>query len=183
MELPSSTRDRSTGQPGWWLQQDEPGFASFQYVRIDRTPAYVTAYLAAGAFRDPCHPEAGMLTTSTHPTVDELVEALTHQTGVRAGPVTDIAFGAVEGKTFELDNNIDMTDCTDAPWLRQWTFRSSEPRTATPGRQPKVSPDPHQRIAIVDIDGSPVLIEAWHIGALRDEVLEADALFESIRFE
>ena len=51
-----------------------------------------------------------MLTTSAEPGVDELVDALTSQVGVRAGPVTDIAFGDHRGKVFDLDNNIDDAD-------------------------------------------------------------------------
>jgi DNA-binding beta-propeller fold protein YncE len=181
-ELPSTTVG-ATRSRGWWLSEELPGYASFQFVRDEEvTPAYVTAYLPAGVFRDPCHPEDGMLTTSESPSVDELVEALTHQLGVRASPVTDIAFGNHAGKMFELDNNIDVSRCPDQPWLRQWTYRSGGLDEETTAESEGLSGS-HQRIAIVDVDGIPVLIEGWHIGARGDEVLEADALFESIRFE
>jgi hypothetical protein len=44
-------------------------------------------------------------------------------------------------------------------------------------------PNTHQRIALVDVGGVPVLIEAWELGALRDEALEMGVLVDSIRFE
>ena len=44
-------------------------------------------------------------------------------------------------------------------------------------------PDTHQRVAVVDVDGMPVIIQAWDLQARRNEVLETDALFDSIRFE
>jgi hypothetical protein len=123
-----------------------------------------------------------MLTTSNSPSVDELVEALTSQVGVRAGPVSDVMFGDRAGKMFELDNNIDVTRCPDQPWLHHWTYRSGGLDDEATVMSEGLSGS-HQRIAIVDVDGVPVLIESWHIGARGDEVLEANALMESIRFE
>jgi DNA-binding beta-propeller fold protein YncE len=182
-QLPSSTTDAASGEPGWWLQVDEPGVAAFQYVRDpERTPADVDLYLPAGVFRDPCHPEDGMLTTSDRPTVDELVEAFTKQVGVRVGPITDISFGDVRGKAFVLENNIDMTACTDQPWLRHWSYRVD----GMDGEATEKGiglPDTRRNIAIVDVRGVPVLIDAWELGARRDEVAQAYQLFESIRFE
>ena len=124
VELPSTIAAARTTRVGV-RTASTPGYASFVYVAgADNTPAYLTLYIPAGVFRDPCHPEEGMLTTSAEPGVDELVEALTSQVGVRAGPVTDIVFGDYRGKVFDLDNNIDERTCTDNPWLPQWTFRS-----------------------------------------------------------
>jgi hypothetical protein len=181
-ELPSATVG-DTRSRGWWLQDELPGVASFQFVRdVETTPAYVNVYLPAGVFRDPCRPDDGMLTTSEQPSVDELVGALTNQVGVRASPVTDITFGNHAGKTFDLDNNIDVSLCADQPWLHHWTYRSGGLESETTARSEGLS-GTHQRIAIIDVDGVPVLIEAWHLGARGDEVLEADALFDSIRFE
>lgn len=181
--LPSSTTDPSGGQSGWWLQEETAGIASFKYVRgTEATPAWVEVYIPAGVYRDPCHPDDGLLTTSDRPGVDELVEALTQQVGVRAGPVTDIGFGDVQGKTFDLDNTIDVTECQDAPWLHHWTFRSEGPASDVVAEGLGL-PDSHERLAIVDVDGIPVLIVAWEFDARRDEVAEAYQLFESIRFE
>ena len=181
-ELPS-TIDPGAGYPGWREDGITPGYASFVYVRdADSTPAYVTLYIPAGVFRDPCHPDEGMSTTSAEPGVDELVEALTSQVGVRAGPVTDIAFGDHRGKTFELDNNIDERP---ARTIRGCASGRTAPTvsTATSSRSSEGLSNTHQRIAIVDVDGTPVLIEAWDLKANRDEVAELYRLFESIRFE
>jgi hypothetical protein len=119
---------------------------------------------------------------STLPSVDELAQALTQQPGVRAGPVTDITLGEHSGKTFELANSIDATRCTADPWLPQWIYRS-EGLDSDATANSEGLPNTHQRIAVLDIDGIPVLIELWELGANRQEVLEANALFESIRFE
>ena len=169
--------------PGWREDGITPGYASFVYVRdADRTPAYVTVYVPAGVFRDPCHPEEGMSTTSAEPGVDELVDALTSQVGVRAGPVTDIAFGDHRGKVFDLDNNIDAGTCTDAPWLRHWTYHSDGLDSDIVASSEGLS-NTHKRVAIVDVGGTPVLVEAWDLNAHRDEVAELYRFFESIRFE
>jgi sugar lactone lactonase YvrE len=183
VELPS-TIDPAVDFPGWSGEDGiTPGYASFVYKRgADSTPAYVTLYIPAGVFRDPCHPEEGMLTTSTEPGVDELVDALTSQVGVRAGPVTDITFGGYTGKVFDLDNNIAESACSDAPWLPQWTYRSQGLDSDVVEKSGGLS-NTHQRIAIVEVDGLPVLIEAWDLKAGRDEVAEMYRLFESIRFE
>jgi streptogramin lyase len=177
-----STLPMPSGHPGWWRQELLPGVVSFQYVRDgESTPGYVTLYLVDGVYADPCHPEEG-LATSAEPTVDELVEALTQQVGIRATQPTDIVLGDHRGLTFDLANSIDTRSCADTTWLSQWTYHAggseSDEVTNSQGL-----PNSHQRIAVVDVDGTPVLIESWEIGANRNEVLQADSLFESIRFE
>jgi hypothetical protein len=91
-------------------------------------------------------------------------------------------FGEHAGKSFELDNNIAIKQCSEDPWLPQWTFRSEGLDSDAVENSGGLS-GTHQRIAIVDVDGVPVLIEEWILGARVDEVLEADAVFESITFE
>jgi hypothetical protein len=186
VQLPSTSEgDAEDGpmRPGWRLQAIEPGAVAFQYVRdADRWPAYVTVYLPAGVFADPCHPDEGMVELSDDPGVDELVDAITGQPGYRAGPVTDVSFGKVRGRTFQLENSIDARTCTDDPWLRQWTYHVAGLSSEAEGESEGL-PNTHQRIALVDVGGVLVLIEAWELGALRDEVLEMEALVDSIRFE
>jgi hypothetical protein len=178
--LPSTAT--SDAGPGWKLYGSSAGLVTFQYVRdADRTPAYVEVIAVADVYRDPCHPEDGMATSGA-PTIDEIVDALTTQVGVRATPVADISFGDRAGKTLELDNSIVTTDCRDDPWLRPWTYRSDllDPDVVTDGED---LPNSHQRVAVVDVDGTPLLVRGWELGANRDEVLEMNELFESIRFE
>jgi hypothetical protein len=102
-------------------------------------------------------------------------------TGFRAGPVADISFGDAHGKVVELDNNIDITGCRDDPWLRLWTYRTS-PGGATAGSSEGLT-NSFQRIAVVDVHGTPVLVSAWELGAVRDEVLDLSSIMDSIRFE
>jgi hypothetical protein len=186
IRLPStSAGDPASGdvRAGWNVQTLEAGVVSLQYVRgHDRTPAYVTVYLPAGVFADPCHPDDGMVVLPEKPGVDDFVEALTHQAGFRAGAVTDVSFGQVHGKAFDLENSIDARSCTDEPWLRQWTWRKAGLSGDAVDKSGGL-PNTHQRIAIVDVDGVPVLIEGWELGALRDEVIEMESLMDSIRFE
>jgi DNA-binding beta-propeller fold protein YncE len=185
--IPFSTRlprtiAPGTAYPGWRQMRFQPSVVSFQFVReADRTPAYVEVYLPSGVYLDPCHPESGLATTSDDPGVDEIVDALTHLTGFRASPVSDISLGDVRGKVVELDNNIDIKGCRDEPWLRLWTYRT-EPGGAIAGSSEGLT-NSFQRIAVVDVDGTPVLISAWEIGAVRDEVLDLTSIMESIRFQ
>ncbi len=116
------------------------------------------------------------------PTVDDLTEVLTHAVGMRAGPVTDVTLDGHPGKQFLLDNNIDVTTCTDDPWLPQWTYDAARSGAVKETSGENLA-GAEQLITILDVDGTRVMIVAWTIGSLRDEVAETRQVMDSIDFQ
>ncbi len=147
----------------------------------EATPAYVSVILPINAFHDPCMTTDGPMSPPVGPTVDDLTEAMINAVGMRAGPVTDVTLDGHQGKQFLLDNNIDVTTCSDKPWLPQWTYdaaRSGEVKE-TLGEN---LPGAEQLITILDVDGTRVMIVGWTIGSRLDEVAETRQVMDSIKF-
>jgi len=171
--------------PGWEENQLTRGGVAARFRReADITPAYVGVAIPINAFGDPCHTEVGPMSPPVGPTVDDLTSALTHAVGYRAGPVTDVTIDGYSGKTFELDNNVDITTCSDSTWLRQWTFDSSTGGTPVVTNNGDL-PDAHQRIAILDVKGTRVMVSTWTFPwlTLADEIRQANQVFDSIHFQ
>ena len=115
-------------------------------------------------------------------TVDGLTDALTHLAGYRVGPVTDVEIDGHRGKAFDLDDAADMTACDDHTWLPQWTFdgsRSGESYDIDNGDLANA----HQRIAVLDVDGTAVLVWTFFVDARSDWVQAANQVMESIHFQ
>ncbi len=171
--------------PGWALNGVLHGEVQTRFHRDQNTtPAYVIVSIPTNVYTDPCHADVGPISPPVGPTVDDLTIAVTHAVGFRAGPVTDVTIDGYQGKTFELDNNIDITTCSDPTWLRQWTFDSSSSGAPSDGPNGDL-PDAHQRIAILDVKGTRVLITTWTFRGttLADEESQANQVFDSIHFQ
>jgi hypothetical protein len=146
------------------------------------TPALVGVYVPTGTYSDPCRTEEGPLDPPIGPSVDDLTDALTSLVGFRAGPVSDIMIDGFHGKTFDLEHSIDVSTCSDDPRLTQMTYDGgmgdSVIETAI-----GVYGGTHQRVAILDVEGTRVLIQTWtYHGSSREDVAEAHAILESIDF-
>ena len=148
----------------------------------DSTPSWVTVFIPINAYADPCQAKDGPMSPPVGPTVDDLTEALTHAVGMRAGPVEDVTIDGYHGKQFLLDNNINIKTCTNDPWLPQWTFDSA---TSGPVVEEKALflSGAEERIAILDVNGTRVLILGWTIGSRLDEVAETQQVMDSIDFQ
>ena len=84
------------------------------------------------------------------------VAALSTAVGVQAGPVTDTTLGGLPAKVFDLRNTINMDDCKVKPF-DQWTFKNGP---ASSGNGTSSGPGDHQRIWIVDVGGTILLVNA-----------------------
>jgi streptogramin lyase len=148
----------------------------------DSTPSWVTVFIPINAYADPCQAKDGPMSPPVGPTVDDLTEALTHAAGMRAGPVQDVTIDGYHGTQFLLDNNVNIKTCSNDPWLPQWTFDSA---TAGPVKEADSSglAGAEQRIAILDVKGTRVLILGWTIGSRLDEVAETQQVMDSIDFQ
>ena len=169
--------------PRWSAGGTSRGYVDTKLTRgAGSTPSWVSVFIPINAFADPCQAQDGPMSPPVGPTVDDLTEALTHAVGIRAGPVEDVTIDSYHGKRFLLDNNIDIRTCSDDPWLPQWTFDSA---TSGPVVEEKglFLPGAEQRIAILDVAGTRVLILGWTIGSRLDEVAETYQVMDSIDFQ
>jgi len=132
-------------------------------------------------FDDPCHPPA--MTASppespaTPPTGDELIAALRSMKGFEAGPVTDTSVGGHPARTFVLTNALtdeEAGQCTGSP-LDLWDGAG---RNVTNQRS-------IDHIWVVDVNGTPMTIDARFVPGLTPEALvaEVEAVVASIQFD
>ena len=167
----------------WHVNAEARGALDLQLVRDpDNWPAYVTAFVPIDVYRDPCQASLGLVEPPIGPGVDDLVDALIAQPGFTVGEVTDVVIDGHHGKQFDLENTIDIRGCTGDPWLPQWTFDQASEGVSVPADASSL-PRSHQRIAILDVDGKRVLLQAWTMSSTRpDEIEEAWAVFDSVDF-
>lgn len=160
----------------WTVQRNDAGHVELGWQEPDRGVGYITLYIPEDVYIDPCHSSLGVIDPPVGPGVEDLTAALTKLPGFMAGPVTDMTFGDRPAKVFDLDNVIDVSQCDSDPWLPQWTWDSGTLRPDSAGP----SSGFHQRIAVLDVDGQRVLIDAWPLWG--DGAAEVLRVFESIRF-
>ncbi|MFL5775672.1 MAG: hypothetical protein ACJ76W_05285 [Chloroflexota bacterium] len=135
-------------------------------------------YAVDGVYADPCKDDAPAEPRAA--TVDQVVDALTHAVGVQAGPVTDTTLGGLPAKVFELNNTIDEDGCLESPF-NQWTFGDG---SDSRGNGTSSGPDDHQRIWVLDVGGTTILVNADK-GNLSypDDIQEMLDIVEGLRFE
>ena len=105
---------------------------------------------------------------------------MTHAVGVEAGPIEDTTVGGLPAKVFDLHNTIDADECHSQPFS-QWSFRGPSGVGMGNGTS---SGGSHQRIWLVDVDGTVILIDADSgDDSFTEDVEELYRIVESIRFE
>ena len=173
--------------PSRWSQyggseQTSRGLVDMVMTRdADNTPAYVSVFVPINAFTDPCQTTDGPMQPPVGPTVDDLTLALTHAAGMRASQVRDVTIDGYHGKQFLLDNNLNSGPAP-MTWLYQWTFDAA--RSGDVQETPAEGlAGAEQDIAILDVDGTRVLILGWTIGSRLDEVAETQQVMDSIDFQ
>jgi sugar lactone lactonase YvrE len=143
-------------------------------------PIWILATIVENVFTDPCHPSTTAMDPPLGPGVDDLVEAMTHLVGFRAGPVTDVELDGHPGKVFDLENSLDPSRCEGDPWLPQMTYER------VPGFIDQRGPggEFHQKVYVLDVDGRRVLVESWSFGdTTRENVVEVDEVLRTIDFD
>jgi len=105
-------------------QPGDIGLNSSSSTSDGHTAADVDFVIVDSVYENPCHTATGHAPPTAGPSVDDLVTAISRQTGFTAGPVSDVVIGGVTGKTFELSNSIDTdtAGCIGGPMLWQWTY-------------------------------------------------------------
>lgn len=128
-------------------------------------------------YGDPCQ------WTTTRPelpagTVDELVAALSAQPMRGATAPTDITVDGYAGKAIELTvpDDLDLATCEGAEF-RSWT-------DAVGGARYHQGPGQHDLVWIIDVDGTPVVIDTAVFEGTPDAVrAELQAILDSIQIE
>lgn len=136
---------------------------------------------AANVYPDPCHRATGAADPAVGPSVDDLVTAMTSMAGFHAGPVTDLTIAGFPAKAFDLTNGIDASTC-DGQDIRTFMWGAGDP----PGSGSSVGSDEHQRVYIVDVQGTRLMIMTYtfpNVGAAAeaDAAATLKAIVESIR--
>jgi hypothetical protein len=128
-------------------------------------------------YANPCRdrdPAAG-----APPTLVGILAGLTHAVGFEAGPIEDTTIGGLPAKVFDLRTSIDVEDCRTFPFS-QWSFRDQ----SGVGIGNQTSSGGHQRLWLLDIDGTVILIDADSgDDSFAEDVEELYRIVESIRFE
>ncbi len=169
--------------PGWSLFDVQRGGAQVDYAYgTEATPVWVEVHIPTNVYLDPCHTSGGPMSPPVGLSVDELTNALTHLVGYRAGPVVDVVIDGYPGKVFDLDDAVDMTTCDDPTWLPQWTFDGSRSGTSHDIGNGDL-PNAHQRIAVLDVDGTTVLVWTFFPDVRADWVVAANQVMGSIHFQ
>ena len=178
---------------GWRQQWLYPGGVEVGTYGSAYNPGAVSVFVPSNVFADPCRAGEGTMSPPVGPSVDDLTQALTHLPGIRTGPVTPITIDGYSGTTFDLEApGIDVATCDGNPWLALWTYDGgpgadcgqTESGTAVKECFSGPSGGFHVRIAILDVDGTRVLINSWSFdNTTRDGVKEVNRVFDSIDFQ
>ena len=135
-------------------------------------------YAPDRVYADPCRDRAP--STGEPATFVGIVAGLTHAVGVEAGPLEDTTLGGRPAKVFDLRNTIDMDQCRSKPF-NQWSFRDESGVGRGNGTS---SGGAHQRVWIVDVEGTVILIDADSgDDSFTEDVEELYQIVESIQFE
>jgi hypothetical protein len=169
---------------GWTGVKSGPGQALLVKTKdggeFGSVPNTVFLFISAikDVYSDPCRDTAPASPAPS--SVDDLVTALTHQVGFRAGPVSDSTIGGVPAKLFEVDVATNLGRCPNAP-LKDWSYTAIPGEYVTdwgPGTRA------HNRVWIVDVKGTRLMILAESLPeSPRADVTELYQIAASIRFE
>ena len=134
-------------------------------------------YAIDSVYADPCHDRAPA--PRGPPSLVAFVAALTHAVGVQAGRIEDTTVGGLPATVFDLHSTIDMDQCQSKPF-NQWSFRAE----SGVGHGNGTSSGGHQRIWLLDVDGTIILLDADSgDDSFTEDVEELYQIVESIRFE
>jgi hypothetical protein len=169
---------------GWTGVRSGPGQAILlktkDGARFGDVPnnAWVTISAVRDVYSGPCRDKAPASPAPS--SVDELVFALTHQVGYRAGPVADTTIGGLPAKVFDVVVATTGGKCPNEP-LKDWRYTAIPGEYVTNGT---ASDGAHNRSWIVDVKGIHLLILAGSApDAPAADLDDAYQIVDSITFE
>jgi hypothetical protein len=157
------------------------GYMGFQQFAIQRRGEKqgISAWVVGNVYGDPCNWRGTLLEPPAGSSVDSLVAALAKQKGRQPTAPTNTTVDGFTAKYLEMTvpAGIELADC-DGGQFRTWvdTSFAGNPRFLEPGQR--------DLLWIVDVDGTPVVIDAalgTETGA--QERAESLRIIESIRID
>jgi hypothetical protein len=134
-------------------------------------------YAVDQIYEDPCRDRDPA--TGAPATLVSVLAGLTHAVGFEAGPIQDTTVDGLPAKVFDLRTSFDREDCRAIPFS-QWSFRDQN----GVGRGNGTASGGHQRLWLLDVDGTVILINADSgDDSNSGYVEELYEIVESIRFE
>jgi hypothetical protein len=171
--------------PANWTSLEHKRGVAFLLKTVDARPVWTVdntvvlgIYAVDRVYQDPCRDRDPA--TGAPPTLLGFVAGLTHAVGYEAGPIEDTTVGGRPATVFDLRNKIDDAECR-SEHFSQWTFRTESGVGQGNGSS---TAGTHQRIWLVDVDGTVILINADSgEDSYAEDVEELYQIVESIRFE
>jgi len=171
--------------PASWTSLEHRRGIAFLLKTVDAQPVWTVdntvvlgIYAVDRVYEDPCRDRGPA--TGAPPTLLGFVAGLTHAVGYEAGPIEETTVGGRPATVFDLRNTIDDDDCR-SDHFSQWTFRTEDGVAAGNGTS---TAGTHQRIWLVDVDGTVLLINADSgDDSYPEDVEELYQIINSIRFE
>ena len=134
-------------------------------------------YAVDRVYEDPCRDRDPA--TGAPATLVGVLAGLTHAVGFEAGPIQDTTLDGLPAKVFDLRTSFDREDCRAIPFS-QWSFRDQN----GVGHGNGTSSGGHQRLWLLDVDGTVILINADSgDDSNPGYVEELYEIVKSIRFE
>ena len=147
---------------GAFSEGDEVGNVPEATILLWSFPAGTEFYVPA----DPCQSESTM-STSPATTADEISSALAAQAQRDASEPVDVTIGGYEGKslTVHVPDDVVFADCEGETFLSYATGDD-------PGARSQQGPGQIDDMWILDVEGSPVIIDALYRPDSRPELVE-----------
>jgi hypothetical protein len=124
-------------------------------------------------FADACDSRSPLLDPPIGPTTEDFATAVAGQPRTDASPITDVSLAGYSGSFVEFTTTRPETDCANQ--LERWP---------TPAGDRWGLPNLHDRLWILDVDGSRLVIDGWDFLEASDaDLAEVRAVVESIEIE
>ncbi len=139
---------------------------------------FLAVEVVDGVYQDPCHTEAGPISSPKPLTVDAVVSLMTDMVGFDAGPVTGTEIDGRPAKTFTLTNAIDTetAGCTGGPMLPLLQ--------SIGGLDVATNGNTSQTWWVLDVDGTTIVIAGEGLITSPDpDVQTVTSVLETISFE
>lgn len=175
IDEPFAARVTFQAGPGWTLWGDVGSAGKGWYKNSVNPPIGMglTFWDATNVFVDACH--GVLLDPPIDESVDALADALVAQSDTVIVEDSEVTLGGYSGRYLEYRAAPDLSACQNGELLR-WATGGGADRVAIV--------DEHDRVWILDVDGSRVIIDAFYFsGTPANDLAELQAMIDSIQID
>jgi hypothetical protein len=166
--------------PGGWHREDNfigSGDSTVAEDAFEENGVFMASWVVSHVYADSCGWDGTLRETTT---VDELVTALTEQTGHETSGPTDTELGGRRATqfVFSVPASFDISAC-DQEFLRLWPDAGPDENYGLP-----IAVGQTATVYVIDFESGPMLVIAGSMEASSPrDVAELEAVIRSIRFE